>query len=83
MCGYVVRYYPANGMKLAIVVDHDLVSARIRLWRAATSRWTSKPERVPLSALSALTVAEKYEYRARIANAIDAASDELHVRAYA
>jgi hypothetical protein len=73
MRGYVVRYYPANGMKLAIIVDHDLSTARILLWRAATSHWTQKPKRVPLTVLSALTADEKREYRVRIACAFAAA----------
>jgi hypothetical protein len=82
MRGYIVRYYPANGMKLAIVVGHDLVTARILLWRAATKRWTAKPKRVALTDLSSLTVAERAEYSARIATAIADARNRVRMRAY-
>lgn len=85
MHGYVLRYLSVDVFKLAIVVGYESKDKtfRVRLWRAATKQWTKTKIRSRLDELARLTVDEKRERARTIEDAIDAASDDLGVRAYA
>jgi hypothetical protein len=85
MRGYVLRYLGVATFKLAIVVGYDSTTKTfmVRLFRAATKQWTKSKARARLDELSPLADSEKSERRTLIENAIDAASDDLGLRAYA
>lgn len=85
LLGYLVRYLGEDRFRLAIVVGYEKSdkTLRVRLWRAATKQWNNARKRVRLHGVAPLTPFEKTERATMIANAMDAAADELDLEAHA
>ncbi len=81
MRGYLVRYLGTTGFKLAAIVDHDLKTARVLLWRATAQCWTKKPKRVELAQLASLAPDERAA-KGKLLDVAFRAARHLNMRCY-